>query len=251
MKTKITLILFAVCFQMFAWGPTGHRVVGEIAERHLTKKARKKVKAALEGESLAMCSNWMDFIKSERSYDSLSSWHYVTIPSLDKYHHEGELKGDVIQAIDRFIRELESKEYSVDEKFALRCLVHLVGDIHQPLHVGNGEDRGGNQVKVKWFGRKTNLHRVWDSDIIDNQKISYTEYANWINVTEKDQVAKWQEASIMTWVEESISYRESIYDLPEEGKLGYRYNYDHIEQVNLRLVQAGIRLAGVLNQIYG
>ncbi len=251
MKTIISITLSLICLNLVAWGPTGHRVVGEVAESHLSKKALKKVTLILEGESLAICSNWMDYIKSDSSFDSLSAWHYVTIPSMDKYHNEGELKGDVIQAIDRFTMELKTKKFSVDEKFALRSLVHLIGDIHQPLHVGNGLDRGGNSVKVKWFGRSSNLHRVWDSEMIDGQKLSYTEYAAWINTAKKDQVSKWQSAGVLVWAEESLNYRESIYDIPENGKLGYRYSYDHIAQVNFRLLQAGVRLAGVLNEIYG
>jgi hypothetical protein len=252
MTRTFTILIFTLLSisSSYAWGPTGHRVVGEVAERHLSKKALKRVNLILEGESLAICSNWMDFIKSERSYDSLSAWHYTTIPELDHYHPKDVHKGDVIQAIERFIEEIETQKFSVDEKFALKCLVHLIGDVHQPLHVGNGEDRGGNDLKLTWFGKSTNLHRIWDSDMIESQNLSYTEYANWINITQKDQVSKWQSEPLMVWVEESISYRESMYDIPEKGKLGYRYGYDHIKDVNLRLVQAGIRLAGVLNELY-
>ena len=159
MKKILLLFSLFLFVESFGWGPTGHRVVGQVAEAHLSKKARKNIKRVMGDESLAMCSNWMDFIKSESSYDSLKSWHYVTIPAWEKYHHEGELKGDVIQAIDRFVHELETGEYSVDEKFAIKCLVHLVGDVHQPLHVGKGGDRGGNDVKVTWFGKSSNLHR--------------------------------------------------------------------------------------------
>ena len=251
MKKIITVFVLLFGISAFAWGPTGHRVVGEIAYLHLTKKAKKNIAKVMGTESLAISSNWMDFIKSDHSYDSLSSWHYVTIPSLEKYHHENELKGDVVQAIVRFKQELETDNYSIDELFALRCLVHLVGDIHQPLHVGNGEDQGGNNVKVTWFGKRSNLHRVWDTEIIDGQKLSYSEYTAWVNTATKDQISKWQKDPITIWIKESIFYRESIYDFPETGKLGYRYSYDHVADVNLRLLQAGIRLAGVLNKIYG
>lgn len=250
-KNLIVLLFIGFISNTFAWGPTGHRIIGEIAERHLTKKARKKVLKVLDGESLAMVSNWMDFIKSDHSYDSLKSWHYVTIPAWENYHHEGELKGDVLQAIHRFKLELETGDYSVDEAFAIKCLVHLVGDVHQPLHVGNGNDRGGNDIKVKWFGKSSNLHRVWDSEMIDSQQLSYTEYANWIDTATKDQITKWKPYNLEEWAKESMSFRSSIYSFPEEGKLGYRYMYDHIKSVNLRLLQAGIRLAEILNEIYG
>ncbi|MBX2841605.1 MAG: S1/P1 nuclease, partial [Flammeovirgaceae bacterium] len=160
--------------------------------------------------------------------------------------------GDVIVAINRLIVELESKNFSMeDELFALRCLIHLIGDIHQPLHVGNGEDRGGNDVEVEYFWEKSNLHRVWDSGIIDAQQLSYTEYAESIKYVEKDEIKTLQGSKVLDWAYESMSYRETVYDLPEHKKINYRYNFDHLAIVNKRLLQAGIRLAGVLNRIYG
>jgi hypothetical protein len=129
--------------------------------------------------------------------------------------------------------------------------VHLVGDIHQPLHVGNSTDRGGNDVKVEFMWQKTNLHRVWDSDLIDHQQLSYTEYADWINVATKDQIAAWQSAPILEWANESMGLRPLVYNFPENGKLSYEYNAACITTLNDRLTQAGIRLAHILNQIYG
>ena len=87
--------------------------------------------------------------------------------------------------------------------------------------------------------------------MIDKQQLSYTEYAKWIDVTTQDEVEKWQSATVINWMEESVSYRESIYDIPEDKNLSYKYVHDHIHQVNLRLLQAGVRLAGILNEIYG
>ena len=133
----------------------------------------------------------------------------------------------------------------------MKSLIHLVGDVHQPLHVGNGTDRGANDVKVKFFWDKSNLHRVWDSGIIDKQQLSYSEYTNWIDVAPQDQVTMWQNTSVLDWMEESVSFRESIYTLPEDKNLSYNYVHDHIGQVNQRLLQAGVRLAAILNEIYG
>lgn len=236
----------------FGWGQTGHRIVGEIAWQNLTKKAQKNIQKVLGNEQLGMIGNWMDFIKSEPSYDSLKPWHYCTIPEGKTYEEvRTPEKGDVVMAINKFIKELETKRYSVDEIFAIKCLVHLIGDIHQPLHCGNGTDRGGNSIKVEYMWQKTNLHRVWDTDIINGQQLSYSEYVNWINVATSDQISKWQSSTVLDWVKESQDLHTQVYDIPESGKLSYRYTYNNINSLNERLLQAGIRLAGILNNIYG
>ena len=235
-----------------SWGLTGHRVVGQIAESYLSKKAKKQVTIILGTESLADVANWMDKIKSEPSYDFMYNWHFVTIPDGQTYESSAkEPKGDVLWAINKFIDELKSDTLSLDQQqHALKSLVHLVGDIHQPLHVGNGNDKGGNDIKLKYFWKSSNLHRVWDSGMIDGQSLSYTEYVKRISHANKEQVAEWQSASVTAWAMESMAMRKSVYEIGEEKNINYRYDYDHIAEVDQRLLQAGIRLAGVLNDIY-
>lgn len=233
-----------------SWGQIGHRVVGQVAMNHMSKKANKNVLIALGNEDVAMVANWMDFVKSESDKKYMSPWHYCTIPDGGHYGEAPE-SGDIHKMINQFVEELKTKKYSVDEQYALKSLIHLVGDVHQPLHVGNGTDRGGNDVKVKFFWEKSNIHRVWDSGIIDKQQLSYSEYTKWIDVVTKDQVATWQQNTLLEWMDESVSYRESIYTMPEDKNLSFVYVHDHIGQVNTRLLQAGVRLAGILNEIYG
>ena len=253
MKYKITfvLIMFLV-IKASSWGLTGHRVVGQVADIYLTKKARKEVKKILGTESLADVANWMDFIKSEAKFDFMYNWHFVTIPDGQSYETSNkESKGDVIWALNKSINELKSDTLTLEEQqFALKTLVHLVGDIHQPLHVGNGTDKGGNDVKLKYFWQDSNLHRVWDSGMIDGQDLSYSEYVLRINHTNKELVEKWQSASINEWAMESMAMRSSVYAIGEKKNLTYRYNYDHIADVDQRLLLAGVRLAGVLNEIF-
>ncbi|WP_424962674.1 S1/P1 nuclease [Ekhidna sp.] len=245
-------VLFVV--QSFGWGPTGHRIVGLIAERHLTKKAKKNIEKVLGFETLAEVSNYMDFIKSDATYRHMSPWHYATIPDSKTYEEVGTPEeGDVIVTIQRLMGELNSKEFTdYDEAFALKCLVHLIGDIHQPLHVGNGEDKGGNDVKLDYFWKSSNLHRVWDSGIIDGQNYSYTEYADWIDHPTDEQLKAWSSLNVLDWANESKNFRHQCYNtIPEDKKLSYRYDFENIELLNQRLLQAGIRLANVLNTIYG
>lgn len=241
-------------FQSFGWGLTGHRIVGLIAERHLTKKAKRNIEKVLGAETLAEVSNYMDFIKSDATYRHMSPWHYATIPDGKTYDEAGTPEeGDVIVIIQQLMGELSSKEFTdYDEAFALKCLVHLIGDIHQPLHVGNGEDRGGNDVKLDYFWKSSNLHRVWDTGMIDGQKYSYTEYAEWIDQPTDEQLEAWSSLNVLDWAKESKRFRDQCYNtVPENKKLSYRYDYENMELLNQRLLQAGIRLANVLNTIYG
>ena len=253
---KFPLLLFVLIFSLksFGWGATGHRIVGLIAEHHLSEKAKKNIEQVLGFETLAEVSNYMDFLKSDATYYHMYSWHYATIPDGKTYDEVGTPEeGDVIVTIRRLMQELESKIFTdEDEAFALKCLVHLIGDIHQPLHVGNGEDKGGNDVKLYYFQQGSTLHRVWDSKMIDGQKYSYTEYVNWINHPTEDQMATWSSLDVLEWANESGYLRNQCYEtLPDNKKSGYRYNYDNIKLLNQRLLQAGIRLANVLNKIYG
>lgn len=254
MIRKIAIVLCTfVSLHVFGWGMIGHRTVGQVAEKHLSKKASKKINEILDGESLAVVSNWMDDIKSDDAYDHTHAWHWVTIPDGQTYEEsEKNPEGDVIATIERLISELKQRNLQKkDEAEKLKMLVHLIGDIHQPLHVGHGEDMGGNKVRLEWFWENSNLHRVWDSDMIDSKQYSFTELADIVDNVSKEQVKVWQSSSVRDWANESIDLRKQVYDIPEDKKLSYEYRYHNWSTVKLRLAQAGIRLAGVLNEIYG
>ncbi len=251
---KFICIALLTCISFVApgWGSTGHRVTGYIAEKHLSKKARAAMQRILGQQSLAMASNWMDEIRADSTYNYMTDWHWVTILDGETYDQSTKNpKGDVIQTIERIIAELKSKKLSAkDEAERLKMLIHLIGDIHQPLHVGGGNDRGGNNTKVTWFRTDSNLHRVWDSDMIDGTKLSYTELAESLQRPDGAQVKNWQHTSVREWATESMSYRKQVYDIGNSG-LEYKYQYKYFNIVETRLVQAGVRLAGVLNEIYG
>ncbi|WP_439883500.1 S1/P1 nuclease [Pontibacter sp. MBLB2868] len=249
--------IFSLCLlmasQAFAWGQNGHRAVGLVAEQHLSKKAKKNVLKLLDENTLAEVSVWMDDIKSDHAYDHTHDWHWVTVPDGQTYEQaEKNPNGDVIAEIEEITKTLKAGNLSKEkEQEYVKYLVHLVGDIHQPLHVGGGDDQGGNAVKVQWFYQPSNLHRVWDSDMIDNKNLSFTEIVRFLGEPSKDQIKNWQSSTVRDWAKESMGYREQVYTLPEDKKLSYRYAYDNYDLVEQRLLQAGIRLAGLLNEIYG
>jgi len=254
MKTKFFL-LFLACLtavESFGWGATGHRVTGYIANQYLNAKAKKRIAMILEQESIAMASTWMDDIRSDSTYNYAIDWHYTTIADGQRYEDvESKPDGKIIMMVEKLIAELKSRKLSTkQEKESLKMLIHLVGDIHQPLHVGKPGDRGGNDVKLKWFGGDSNLHRVWDSDMIDGTRLSYTELAESLIKPDKTIVAKWQAANARAWATESASFRAQVYDIGK-GSLGYQYQYKYFGIARERMLQAGIRLGGILNQIYG
>lgn len=235
------------------WGQNGHRIVGDIAADYLTPEARKAVDRVLGPTSMAIASTWMDKIKSDPKYDYTHDWHWVTIPNGMTYKEtDKNPNGDLINALRTIIEELKSGSLSAEEEAKkLKMLIHLVGDIHQPLHVGNGKDRGGNDTEVEWFYEESNLHRVWDSEMIDDTKLSYTEFSTAINHPTDKQITKWQKSSVLDWAYESMELREQVYDLPEDRQIGYKYQYKNRDLLDRRLLKAGVRLAGVLNEIYG
>lgn len=250
----VVLCLEASRHCAFGFGHTGHRVVGRIAELHLSHAAREGVKKILGAETLAEVSAWADDIRSDPKWRHSQTWHYVTIDDGQTYQtSKKNSHGDVIEAINRFAKLLKDSQAPREDKaIALKWLVHLVGDIHQPLHVGRRADRGGNTIRVKWFGRDTNVHAVWDSKMIESTKLSFSEMAIFINnkIT-ANQVKKWQHTTVESWARESMVYRAKAYMRPgPEASDSFKYSYENLPLVRQRLAQAGIRLAGMLDQIF-
>ena len=256
MKQIILLLFFAtnICFANNpVWSKTGHRVVGEVAQENLTKKAAKAIAELLDGQSLAAVSNFGDVIKADSSYRKFSAWHYVNYPSDKKYGDETPSKqGDLMTGIEKCIEIIKDKNSSkADRTLFLKMLVHLIGDLHQPMHVGRLEDKGGNDIQVRWFNKGSNLHRVWDSNIIDDYGMSYTELASNLPRLSKAQKKAIQKGDIYDWVEESQDLANEIYGSVEIGeKLYYRYSYDWFATVEIQLEKGGLRLAKVLNELF-
>jgi hypothetical protein len=265
MRKGIFRVFFIVALFYFpvkamCWGQIGHRVLAEIADSYLTAKTREEIKKILGSETIAMASNWGDFIKSDTAYKYLDVWHYVNFEKNLTYDQfKGVLKKDTAvkdayAAVVFLTKELKKKTLARDKKkMYLRLLIHFIGDIHQPLHVSPAGTSGGNDIKVQWFGQSSNLHRVWDSDLIEMQQLSYTEYATYLNHTTVTQRKRLQADPLSKWLYESYSIAQDLHNEITENnpRLGYKYNYDHIELLNQQLLKGGVRLAGLLNEIFG
>ena len=273
MKSKLLLAAAAAALlapsPALAWGKTGHRVVAAIADTQLSGLARAHIRELLGGaESLDEAATWPDEMRSAPDkfwQKTATPWHYVTLDGITYDHAPPE--GDALEALDRFTKTLKDPSASLaDKQLALRFIVHLVGDLHQPLHVGKCCDKGGNDVKVTFFGKPTNLHAVWDSALVDDQQLSFTELAAKLerHIRDRDTVA-WWDINPRDWINESAQYRDTLYPTaadkpraPADKKskapalpdLSYSYIYRHTPLMEQRLSQAGVRLAAYLNAIY-
>jgi hypothetical protein len=237
-----------------AWGQTGHRVTGKIAEYYLSDEAKAAVGRILPNESLAEASTYPDEMRSNPDHywqKIAGPFHYVTVPVGKNYVEVGAPEqGDSYTALAEFTKTLKDPDASqADKQLALRFAVHIIGDLHQPLHAGNGTDRGGNDVKVEFFWEESNLHRVWDSGLIDRRDLSFTEWSEWLNnKISAQQAQEWMTTDPLVYIEESTRIRDEIY--PNGEKLSWDYLYNHIPTVKLRLQQGGVRIAAYLNSVF-
>ncbi|HTY63734.1 MAG TPA: S1/P1 nuclease [Acidobacteriota bacterium] len=255
----LLLIAYAGPAPAFAWGRIGHRVAARMAETRLTSVARAAVRAILgPGISLADASTWAD---EQREVEESYRWHFVNIPiSAERYDPRYcSPKGCVVSKIEEFMRALRNPKAERQQKEqALRFLVHLIADLHQPLHVGDNNDQGGNRLQVRFFGEGSNLHHVWDSLVIDR----HTKNENvWLwdfdFVANPRLAAEWSKGTPEDWATESLQVAKEAYQLPGENKrirsgarLGNEYYRFALPVIRTQLAKAGIRTAFVLNSIF-
>ena len=235
------------------WGATGHRVIGKLASNMISKHTASKINELLDGVSLAQISTFADEIKSDKRYRTYNAWHYANINDDETYvKSKKNEKGDIVKAINTCIDVLKSSTSERSKKqFYLKLLVHFVGDVHQPMHLARYSDRGGNNIKIKWFGDNSNLHRVWDSNMIDQYGMSYTEITQNLPKLKTSEISEIANATLLTWVNESQDLAKHIYKtLPENINLDYLYQYDHFNTVRMQLLKGGIRLAALLDEIF-
>lgn len=260
------LILLMATSPAAAWGPVGHRVSAELAERNIDGRTRAHIVQILGGEGLAEAATAPDDERSNPDpfwQRTASPFHYVTLaPGEAAGHIAHPPEGDAVTALEQFTATLRDSGASREDKaLALRFVVHIVGDLHMPLHAGKPGDRGGNDVKVSWFGEPNNLHWVWDEGIILRQQLSFTEYAERLSRrTTPAEVLAWWDARPATWIDESAALRDRIY--PETGgehgagtaespvALSWDYQWAWRPSVELRLQQAGVRIAAYLDWVF-
>lgn len=252
-KIVSLVVVFLTATPLAAWGPVGHRVVAAVAESQLTPAAKAKVKAMNGSGMLVAVATTADAIRDARP--ETKEWHFVDIPiSVDTYDESRDCQDDdcIVKRIEEFRGVLGHAGASkAERKEALMFLVHFVGDIHQPLHASDDNDRGGNDVKLKFGGKNRNLHSIWDSGIIENtasQSVLISRITQRIQAGEDDAAGDAED-----WANESHQLGEDAYaqvlkKLGGDRKISKQELKTDGKIIEDQLLRAGVRLAKVINE---
>lgn len=254
-KSILTVALALGSLSAFGWGQKGHDVTAYIAENHLTPTTLEAVTELLDGKSIVYWANWLDNASHTPEYAYSKTWHYKNIDDdIDFEKAPLHKDGDVVRAIYKQVEVLQNPNSSRDDQqLALKILVHLMGDLHQPMHLGHASDLGGNRWTVNYFGRDNNLHSVWDSSIPESaHKWTYTEWNNQINrATPEEESLILFEGNPENWGKETFDICKSVYaQTPQGTKISYDYVANWTPIIEAQFLKGGLRLADVLNSIF-
>lgn len=256
MRNLFVLLACILCVRgAYGWGQKGHDVTAYIAECHLTPAAAAKIDKVLGGHSPVYYANWMDIASHTPRYDHTRTWHYLNVDAEQTLESmPRNPKGDVLTAVTSIVEKLKAGGLSPEEEaLQLKMLIHLMGDMHCPMHLGRLSDLGGNLRPVLMFGRQTNLHSVWDTAIPEAaHKWSYTEWREQIDRLDETEAAAVRAGEPADWIAESLAICRDIYaDTPEGTKISYDYVDKYTPVIERQFLRGGHRLARLLNEIYG
>ncbi len=253
-KHLLTLCSLALTVSLYAYDAVGHRIVADIAYHNLTDKARNQLDKILGKNGIVYAATWPDDIRSDNKYAYSYQWHYqdlndnMTSAGLKKLLDNPKAEGEhLFYALDSLTTRLKNDKNDAE---ALKFIIHIVGDLHQPLHLGRKNDKGGNTVDFNWFGRKTNLHAVWDGSLIESQKMSYTEFSQYLQDKYEARKAEIKKQTILQSIESVYTVRNMIYSYDMSDTSNYHYVYFFADKRDEMLYRGGIQLANVLNSIY-
>lgn len=270
---KYFFVLLALSFkasQGFSWGSFGHQAIALIAEQNLTENSKKTIKDLLANETISEGSIWPDQIKNDSDWNHTRSYHFVNIKDNDTYLNslksqtsQQKIQGDIVRALvesENVLRNLPSRRNNQNQTYALKFMIHFIGDLHQPLHAGRMQDLGGNSIKVSWFNQKTNLHSIWDTMMLMTYLQSAFKLSNYqvgddlqtyldsLRKPTQIEISNWQNSYIDDWFKESYKLRESAYS--GDANQSKQYYANRINIVNEQILKAGFRLASWLNTVF-
>lgn len=261
MKLRLQLLILAsLCLVILgSWGYSGHKTIGLIASNYLNVSAKKEIKSLLGDTSIADACTWADDARKNPKFRHTAKWHFLNLPvGLNFVQFKQTLdtlkKNNIYHALIAQMQKLQQKSTSRQEKaIALKFVMHLVGDLHQPMHVSRAEDKGGNTVQLNFANKGTNLHSLWDSKLLAYTGLNEEEMAEKCKNIPPQLVRKWQSDPIIQWIWESYQISSALYtevaDM-KSRKIDRPYYDKHIPTIEKRLQQASVRLAGLLNTAY-
>lgn len=250
----ITVAMLGASIAAFGWGQKGHDTVAFIAENHLTETTRAAVDSILDGKSPVYWANWLDNASHTPEYAYTKTWHYKNVDADRTYDDmPANPAGDAVTAIKQQIEKLSDLATTkADAALALKILIHVTGDMHQPMHMGHATDLGGNRVKLKYFNRDKNLHGIWDTDLLESaHRWSYTEWQQQLDRLNDVDEALTVQGSVDDWARETMEITRRCYDFFQPGiNVSYNQIAYWAPTIEQQLLRGGLRLAHLLNTIY-
>lgn len=250
----ITVAMLGASIAAFGWGQKGHDTVAFIAENHLTETTRAAVDSILDGKSPVYWANWLDNASHTPEYAYTKTWHYKNVDADRTYDDmPANPAGDAVTAIKQQIEKLSDPATTkVEAALALKILIHVTGDMHQPMHMGHATDLGGNRVKLKYFNRDKNLHGIWDTDLLESaHRWSYTEWQQQLDRLNDVDEALTVQGSVDDWARETMEITRRCYDFFQPGiNVSYNQIAYWAPTIEQQLLRGGLRLAHLLNTIY-
>lgn len=239
------------------WGPDGHRIVAAIALERLSPAVADETRRLLGGQNISDVASWADQVR--REFPNSGPWHFVDIEITDSSYVPARDCRDnecVITAVAAQTAILSDRTRSDSARaVALKFVVHFIGDLHQPLHGGERGDRGGNDVKVTFEGKLTNLHALWDSGILLSFGQTDAEIVRQLNdeIARRNDIAALSRGTVVSWVMESHDIaRDVVYrNLPNSLVITQQYVDAARPVIYERLLRGGVRLAAVLERALG
>ena len=233
----------------FGYGKDGHEMVAKIAKSYTSKHAVRIINKLLGGTSWEKASTWMDEMRSDKSFDYMKPWHYINIEK-DKTYVKTSDQNIINELFIVEGRLIDRNKYPKEEiSIDIKKLFHMMGDLHQPLHVGYGVDKGGNTVKVDFNGKSTNLHGLWDYGLIESAKDFKGDIAAMQKKLTDEDIKKIQQGDFVSWMNDGRVYLPQIYDI-QNNTISDAYVSKNIPVLENQILYAGIRLAGLLNKFF-
>src|SRR5690606_3270989 len=243
----MTLTLMAHATQAFDF--QGHALVCQMAYAQLSESVQKKVDALVAKspeKHFSVACAWPDNVRDQKRYEHTKPWHFVNIPrsATSVSANDCPKQGCLLSAIAEMQQRLQNKPDA--DWQALLFLGHFIADLHQPMHVSYFDDRGGNRTSVRFLGDKTNLHHLFDGDILGKRNFRQ-QAPQWLTTISAEQQQQWQQGDVLSWAGESLQITRAIYaHLPVSHKISSDYRDTFAPQLEQQLKKASVRLALLL-----
>ena len=260
--TCLAILLLGISTHSHAWGRDGHAIVGKIAIDRIDQETRDwlaQIIGDTSNKTLRFACNWPDIVREQDQYNPTRPFHYVNLPrGASEYRPERDCADGrcVTEKIKYFAARLDQESLPRSERSkAFNWLCHLVGDLHQPLHAGFSDDRGGNDVTVNFHGNSMRLHQLWDTGIIRRRHNNWLEFTRQLQAKQSPLQSgqqQWNLSEVDEWTNESHQLVVGAKVYPPDGKPRISHEFEDNADllIQQRLTSAGLRLARILTAIH-